>query len=94
MKTRIITAAVLLCIFIPVVLLSHTFVYVVFAAALALVGAYEMLSCMKTSKNLKILIPSLLYSVLTVSLTRPRLWRCCVCPMPWSRTRKRPMPTS
>lgn len=70
MKTRIITAAVLLCIFIPVVLLSHTFVYVVFAAALALVGAYEMLSCMKTSKNLKILIPSLLYSVLTVSLTR------------------------
>lgn len=70
MKTRIITAAVLLCIFIPVVLLSHTFVYVVFAAALALVGAYEMLSCMKMSKNLKVLVPSLVYSVLSTSLTR------------------------
>ncbi len=80
MKTRIITAAVLLCIFIPVVLLSHTFVYVVFAAALALVGAYEMLSCMKTAKNLKILIPSLIYGVLTVSLTRVESFdRMLVC---------------
>ncbi len=70
MKTRVITAAVLLCIFIPVLILSHTFLYVVFAAALALVATYELLNCMRLAKRMPLLISSLVYSVLTVSLTR------------------------
>lgn len=70
MKTRIITAAVLLCILVPVLILSHTFLYIVFAALLALVATYEMLSCMRLAKKLPLLVSSVIYSVLTVSLTR------------------------
>ncbi|MBR3715302.1 MAG: CDP-archaeol synthase [Clostridia bacterium] len=70
MKTRIITAAVLLCILAPIHIFSHTFVYVVFAAVLALVATYELLGCMRLVGKVKLTLASMIYSVLTVSLTR------------------------
>ncbi len=70
MKTRIITAAVLLCILTPILIFSHTFIYVVFAALLSLVATYELLGCMRLVKRLKLTLTSMIYSVLTVSLTR------------------------
>ncbi|MBE6606969.1 MAG: CDP-archaeol synthase [Ruminococcaceae bacterium] len=70
MKTRIITAAVLLCILAPILIFSHTFVYVVFAAVLALVATYELLGCMRLVSRIKLTLTSMVYSVLTVSLTR------------------------
>ena len=70
MKTRIITAAVLLCILAPILIFSHTFVYVVFAAVLALVATYELLGCMHLVGKVKLTLASMIYSVLTVSLTR------------------------
>ncbi len=70
MKTRVITAAVLLCILVPVLIFSHTFVYVVFAALLSLVAAYELLNCMRLARKWQMTVLSILYSVLTVSLSR------------------------
>ncbi len=70
MKTRIITASVLLCILAPILVFSHTFVYVVFAALLALVATYELLGCMRLVGKVKLSVTSVIYSVLTVSLTR------------------------
>ncbi len=70
MKTRIITAAVLLCILVPILIFSNTFVYVVFAALLALVATFELLGCMRLAKDLKLTVTSLLYSGLATSLTR------------------------
>lgn len=70
MKTRIITAAVLLAILVPVLIFSNTFLYVVFAALLTLIASLEMLGCMRLVKRLDVTVPTVLYSVLTVSLTR------------------------
>lgn len=70
MKTRIITAAVLLAILVPVLIFSNTFLYVIFAALLTLIASLEMLGCMRLVKRLDVTVPTVLYSVLTVSLTR------------------------
>ncbi len=70
MKTRVITAAVLLCILVPVLIFSHTFVYVVFAALLSLVATYELLNCMRLARKWQMTALSALYCVLTVSLSR------------------------
>ena len=70
MKTRIITASVLLCILVPILIFSHTFAYLIFAALLSLVATYELLGCMHLVSRVKLSVSSVIYSVLTVSLTR------------------------
>lgn len=60
MKTRIITAAVLLCLFIPVLIFSDTFVYPAACAILSAVGVFELLRCLSLSRDLPLLIPALL----------------------------------
>ena len=70
MKTRIITAAVLLLILVPVLIFSNTFLYVVFASLLTLIASLEMLGCMRLVKRLDLTLPTVIYSVVTVSLSR------------------------
>lgn len=63
MLKRIITAAVLLCLFIPVLCFSHTVVFPVIMTFLAVAAAYEMLHCIGTEKKLSVAIPSYLFAL-------------------------------
>lgn len=51
MLTRIITAVVAVALFIPVLIFSHTLIFPVMMALLALVGASEMLKCVGNKKK-------------------------------------------
>lgn len=51
MKTRIITAIVAILIFVPVLVFSHTVVFPIAFGILAVVAAWEMLSCVGMRKN-------------------------------------------
>ena len=59
MKTRIITALVLLCIFIPVLILSHTVVFPFFLSLVSLLAVYEYIRCLGFEKDYKISLPTL-----------------------------------
>ena len=59
MKTRIITALVLLCIFIPVLILSHTVVFPLFLSLVSLLAVYEYIRCLGFEKDYKISLPTL-----------------------------------
>lgn len=63
MKVRLITAAVLLCILVPVLLTSGTLIFPLVAAFFCTAGVFEMLRCLGTHKNLAIAIPSYCLSV-------------------------------
>lgn len=63
MKQRIITGAIFAVLTIAVIFLSHTFVYPLILTVLCVVGAAEMLRCIKTFTNPYICIPSLIYSL-------------------------------
>ncbi len=63
MKTRIITALVLLCIFIPVLIFSHTAIFPVFVSLISLFAVYEYIKCLGYEKDYKISLPTLLISV-------------------------------
>ena len=57
MLKRIITAIVMLCVFIPIVIFSDTAVFPIAVALCACVATFEMLKCMGLHKKLIISIP-------------------------------------
>lgn len=63
MKTRIITALILLCIFIPVLIFSHTVIFPIFVSLVSLFAVYEYIKCLGFEKNYSISLPTLLISV-------------------------------
>lgn len=68
MKTRIITAAVATLLLVPFCIFSATpsFIFLIFAALIATVGAYEILKCVSLHKNA---VVSLLTYAVTLSAT-------------------------
>ncbi|MBQ8382389.1 MAG: phosphatidate cytidylyltransferase [Clostridia bacterium] len=60
MKTRIITAIVAILIFVPVLIFSDTVVFPIAFGLLAVVAAWEMLSCVGVRKNIAVTLLSLL----------------------------------
>ena len=67
MKTRIITAVVLLCIFVPVLWFSDTIVFPAVIGLISLVGVYEYLKCLGYGKNLFVLLPAFVMAALLPS---------------------------
>lgn len=78
MKTRILTAAVLLALFVPVLCFSHTVVYPIAMALLAAIGALELLRCIGLGRDLAVLLPTALLVAAMPVLAR------CVSPSPLS----------
>ena len=70
MKTRIITALVALCLFLPFLYFSHTLAFTVLIQLLAFVSTFEILRCVKLDKHIAISIPCYLMSVLMPYLCR------------------------
>ncbi len=64
MKLRVLTALVLLCIFIPIIILSYPYpyVFVIAASLFSAIAVHEMLSCTKQVKRLELTIPAMLYA--------------------------------
>lgn len=63
MKTRIITAAVLIAIFIPVCVYSYTPVFAVMCTLFAVIGVWEMLRCIGQGNRISVQIPAYLYTL-------------------------------
>ncbi len=64
MKTRIITAAVLLAIFVPILFFSDTVVYPIALSILCIVGIGELLQCvLPDKKKVSVLLPSALFGL-------------------------------
>lgn len=57
MLKRIITAVVMLCVFIPVIIFSDTLVFPIAVALCTCIAAFEMLRCMGLHKNLVLCLP-------------------------------------
>ena len=64
MKTRIITAVVLLCIFFPIIWFSDTIIFPIAAGIVALIGVYEYLKCIGYGKKPVVYIPACTASAL------------------------------
>ena len=64
MKTRIITALVLLCIFVPILVFSDTIVFPAAIGIIAAVGAYEYLKCIGYGKRVLVYFPACAISFL------------------------------
>lgn len=62
MKQRVITGIIMLAIFLPIMIFSHTIVFVIAASVMSAMVVYEMLSCAGLHKNYVISIPALLYA--------------------------------
>ena len=62
MKQRIITAIIMLAVFVPVLLFSHTVVFTIVASAMSVLAVYEMLSCTGQIKHYALSIPALIYA--------------------------------
>ncbi len=60
MLVRVISAVVMLAIFIPCLFLSHTVLFDIIIALLCVMACFEMLGCVKFRKTLGVAIPSLL----------------------------------
>ncbi len=63
MKTRIISAAVMLALFIPCLFLSHIVLFDIIITLLCLMAVFEMLGCIKQRNDLAISIPSYIVAV-------------------------------
>ena len=63
MKTRIITALVLLCVFIPVLVFSDTAVFPAVISIISLVAVFEYLKCLGFDKKYALSIPAFLLSI-------------------------------
>ena len=63
MLVRVISAVVMLAIFIPCLFLSHTFLFDTVITLLCVMACFEMLGCIKQKKTLGISIPSLILAV-------------------------------
>lgn len=70
MKTRIISAAVMLAIFIPCLVLSHTAVFDIIITILCLFATFEMLCCIRQRNNFKFAVPIYLISILLPLMIR------------------------
>ena len=70
MLTRIITAAVALIIFVPVLFFSHTIVFDITIAILSGMGTVELMRCMKLLRKYIISVPSIFVSCLIPLLFR------------------------
>lgn len=70
MKTRIITAVVMIAVFLPFLCYSHTHAFTVCFTLLAIIATYEMLGCIGLRKQPAIAIFSYLYSGSSVVLSR------------------------
>ena len=57
MLKRIITAIVALCVFVPIVIFSETWVFPAAVSLCAIIGIIEMLGCMGQKKNLFFTVP-------------------------------------
>lgn len=62
MKQRIITATVLLCLFVPVLIFSGNWVFPSVIALLSVFGVYEMLRCLNMHKNFFYSVPALVFA--------------------------------
>ncbi len=64
MKQRIVTALVLLAIFIPIIVLSYSYpiVFVIAASVMSAIGVHEMLTCTGQVKKLFLTIPAMIYA--------------------------------
>lgn len=70
MKLRIITAIIALCVLMPFIIFSDTFMLLIFSGALSAVAIGEMFNCIGILKKLYITIPAMLVSTVAVLLTR------------------------
>ncbi len=71
MRTRVITGLVALCVLIPVLIFSNTFVFDLALAVCCVISVFEMLKCVGTLKKLWISVPSLLVAPLVILAVRP-----------------------
>ena len=71
MKTRIITALVALCVLLPVLFLSDTWILPVALALCGLLSVFEMLRCIGTLKKWQVSLPILVVSPAVVLAIRP-----------------------
>jgi phosphatidate cytidylyltransferase len=70
MLKRIITSLVALCILVPILFLSHTWVFPIAVAIVSVVCLFEMFKCMGLDKKLSITIPAYLITLLLPILQR------------------------
>ena len=70
MKTRIITAIVIICIAIPIVIFSATPVFPIAIALINLIGVYEMLGCTKMRKQYFLSVPLYIFAAAVPFLLR------------------------
>jgi phosphatidate cytidylyltransferase len=70
MKLRIITAIIALCVLMPFIIFSDTFMLLIFSGVLSVVAIGEMFNCIGILKKLYITIPAMLVSTAAVLLTR------------------------
>lgn len=70
MKTRIITAAVGLAIFLPFVIFSHTPAFLIFTVLITALAVFEMVGCMKQTRRWGQFALSELYGILCALATR------------------------
>ena len=66
MRTRLITAAVALCVLIPVLIFSDTWLFPIAVSVFCLMALFEMFRCVKLSGNLWITLPIYLSAVFLV----------------------------
>lgn len=70
MLKRIITSLVALCILVPILFLSHTWVFPIAVAIVSVICLFEMFKCMGLDKKLSITIPAYLIALLLPILQR------------------------
>ncbi len=70
MKTRIITAVVAFCVFVPVILFSGTWIFPIAVAICSFVSVFEMLRCCGLYKKWVITVPMLLISITAPMIVR------------------------
>lgn len=62
MLKRIITSVVALCVFVPVLIFSNTWIFPIIMSACAVIGVCEMMFCQGFKKNLFLIIPITLFA--------------------------------
>ncbi len=62
MKQRVITSIIMLAIFVPIMIFSHTVIFIIAASVMSVMAVYEMLSCTGQSKQYVLSIPALIYA--------------------------------
>jgi len=70
MFTRILTALVALCVLLPFLLFSDTFMLLIFSGVLAVVAIHEMLKCIGVNKIWSVAIPSYIIGAAATLFTR------------------------